>query len=89
MQLQYFTNLEKFDSKSKKDKADLLLALQMMIGLPDLYIPQRFRDNKPASIHFRKMRKQFMRARMERQMAIEGFGKPSDFPASEIGRAHV
>jgi len=84
MQLQYFTNLEKFDSKSKKDKADLLLALQMMIGLPDLYIPQRFRDNKPASIHFRKMRKQFMRARMERQMAIEGFGKPSDFPASVL-----
>ena len=84
MKLQYFENLEKFDRESKKSRESLMTSLHMMMGLPDLFVPQRFRGKDSASIHFRKMRALYQRARSERQMGIESFGKPSDFPASVL-----
>ena len=84
MKLQYFENLEKFDREKKNHRQELMISLQMMIGLPDLFVPQRFRGSDPKSKYFRAMRKLFMKAREERQLKVEGFGKPGDFPASVL-----
>lgn len=84
MKLQYFENLEKFNRGKKKHREELMTSLQMMVGLPDLFIPERFRGNDPASKHFRAMRKLYRKARFERQAQIAAFGKPSDFPASVL-----
>lgn len=84
MKLQYFENLEKFNREKKSHREELLTSLQMMVGLPDLYVPQRFRGNDPRSKHFKALKSLYQKARAERQAAIQGFGKPGDFPASVL-----